>query len=248
VNRFSDTLRHIDQRLSLPEPAKSRVLLEIAADLEGLYEHFSGQGQDDEQAAALALEHAELSDAALKRLVEVHASSPGRFIERLSERTASGWERLLLGVVVLFLVIVVGREILTWQLFAGASVFIWPLAGVAVIGLILILWKAYELLVKPDLRRLRRGLRSLLALSVLSVLLGWFGFLLEMHSAALRVGTTALSLAHESVMCIARVAPMISFCLVVAVVLAVAWFVLGSWAGRIEQAKAARLLEAGGDS
>ena len=52
MSRFADTLRLINQRLSLPEPAKSRVLLEIAADLEGLFEHYSANGRDDQEAAA----------------------------------------------------------------------------------------------------------------------------------------------------------------------------------------------------
>jgi hypothetical protein len=244
MSRFADTLRHINQRLSLPEPSRSRVLLEIAADLEGLYEHFSAQGKDDAEAIALALEHAELSDAALERLVEVHTAQPGRLSDRLSERTAAGWERVLLVLVALFALGLIGREIATLRLFEQASAFVWPLTGVAVVGLALMLCKACQLLFRRghELGSLRRGLPTLLSLSVLSVLVGGLGCLIEMHSAALQVQPTGLSLAHESVMCLARVAPMVGLSLVVAVVLAVAWFILGAGVGLIERHRAARLM------
>jgi hypothetical protein len=247
VSRFAATLRQTSQRLNLPGPVKSRVLLELAGDLEDLFEHFSGEGRSDDEAVAMALEHAELSDQALQRLVAVHASPRTRFVERLSERTAAGWERLLLLLVLVFAAGMVGWEVVTWQLFAGASVFIWPLAAVFVAGLVVAGWKTYELLLahSRDLRRIRRGLPSLLALSVVSVIIGWLGFLLEMHNAALRVAPNARSLAEQSVRCLARVAPMICFGLATAVVLAIAWFVLGAKAARLEQAEVAALLEEG---
>ena len=67
-----------------------------------------------------------------------------------------------------------------------------------------------------------------------------------MHQAALSVGKTASSLAEQSILCMARIAPMIIFSLISAIVLALAWFALSSRAGRLERTQAEMLLDGGG--
>jgi hypothetical protein len=44
MTRFSDTLRALNERLDLPQPVRSRILLEIAGDLEDLEQHFLDSG------------------------------------------------------------------------------------------------------------------------------------------------------------------------------------------------------------
>ena len=41
---FTAALRRIDSRLHLPQPARSRVILELAGDLEELYRHYRATG------------------------------------------------------------------------------------------------------------------------------------------------------------------------------------------------------------
>jgi hypothetical protein len=240
-------LSKISGRLSLPQPVKSRVVLELAADLEDLFEHFTAEGLPEDEAMTRAVERVQLSDEALARLIQVHGSPVSRLLERMSERTRTLWERLMLFLIALFLVAVIGREMLSASFFSDASRFLWPVAVLAMTGLVVALWKVYGLFLKHDhrVRRLRAGLGTLLALTVLTVLGTLFGVLVEMHQAALSVDNTARSLATESIMCVARIAPMIVFSLAAAVVLAVAWFALSSRVGRIEQAEASMLLDGG---
>jgi len=247
VSRFATTLSQTSRRLNLPHHITSRVVLELAADLEDLFEHYTAQGLSEDEATARALESAELSDEAIARLVQVHASSTSRLVERLAERTRTPWERLMLLLIALFVVIGIGREMVTASFFSGASLFLWPVATASTAGLVLVLWKFYGLFFAKDRdpRRLRSGLPSVLGLAALGILLAILGVLVEMHQAALSVESTARSLAEQSILCVARIAPMIVFSLTSAIVLAVAWFALSSRAGRMEQARATLLLENG---
>jgi len=247
VSRFATTLSQTSRRLNLPQHIKTRVVLELAADLEDLFEHYSAQGLSEEDATARALEATALSDEAIARLVEVHTSPTGRLVERLAERTRTPWERLMLLLIALFVVIGIGREMLTASFFPGASPFLWPVAAVSTAGVVLVLWKFYGLffVTDHDPRRLRSGLPSVLGLAALSSLLALFGVLVEMHQAALSVEKTARSLAEQSLLCIARIAPLIVFSLTFAVFLAVAWFALSSRVGRMEQTRASMLLDGG---
>ena len=247
MSRFATTLSQTSRRLNLPPHITSRVVLELAADLEDLFDHYSAQGLSEEEATARALESAELSDEAVARLVEVHTSPTGRLVERIEERTRTPWERLMLLLITLFLTIGIGREMFTAGFFSGTSLFLWPVAAAAAAGLVLVLWKIYGLFIVKDRdpRRLHSGLPSVLGLAALSVLLAFLGVLVEMHQAALSVESTAQSLAEQSILCVARIAPMIVFSLTSAIVLAVAWFALSSRVGRLEQTRAAMLLEGG---
>lgn len=247
MNRFAATLSQTSRRLNLPQHIASRVVLELAADLEDLFEHYTAQGLSEKEATAQALEAAELSDEAVARLVEVHASPTGRLVERLEERTRTPWERLILLLISLFVVIGIGSEMLTGGFFSDASPFLWPVAAATATGVVLVLWKIYGVFFVKDhgLRRLRSGLPSVLALAALSVLLALLGALVEMHQAALKVESTGSSLAEQSILCMARIAPMIAFSLTTAVILAVAWFALSSRIGRMEQARASMLLDEG---
>jgi hypothetical protein len=54
--RFSSIIRDLNSRLDLPQPARSRVLLEIHADLEDLYEFYLQKGAEAAEAEKMAEE------------------------------------------------------------------------------------------------------------------------------------------------------------------------------------------------
>ncbi len=68
-SRFADIISKTGDRLRLPLPARTRILLEIHADLEDLYEYFRTQGMSDTDAHEEALRRFDLSDAALIALL-----------------------------------------------------------------------------------------------------------------------------------------------------------------------------------
>ena len=55
MSRFAGVLKRVSDGLDLPQPTRSRILLEMAGDLQDLYEHHLGQGMDEERAAQLIM-------------------------------------------------------------------------------------------------------------------------------------------------------------------------------------------------
>lgn len=163
MSRFAAVLRTVSERLDLPQPVKSRILLEMAGDLEDLYRHHLEEGFEEARAAELAEDAFAVSDEALKHLARVHESG-SRFTDRLTRQVGSWWEKALLIVWVLAVVLLVATVAAEERFFLVVSPFVWPLLGLALGVFAFSLWKLYELFLKkpPDVRRLRSGLGVLL--------------------------------------------------------------------------------------
>ena len=77
MSRFAEVLTRISAGLDLPQATRSRILLEMAGDLEDLYQHHRSQGLDEAQATRRAEEAFVASDEALKHLAHIHEASGG---------------------------------------------------------------------------------------------------------------------------------------------------------------------------
>lgn len=75
-------IRRADPESRVPEPARSRWLLEVAGDLEGLYEEFRSRGLGEEAARRRAWKWLVGSDPVGDRLAEIHAPGPARRLDR----------------------------------------------------------------------------------------------------------------------------------------------------------------------
>ena len=56
MSRFADVLNQVRDRLEIPEPSRTRIVLEMASDLEDSYQYYLDQGHDEAEAARLARE------------------------------------------------------------------------------------------------------------------------------------------------------------------------------------------------
>ena len=65
MSRFTGLLKRTAARLDLPQPTKSHVLLEMAADLEDLFAAYRERGFGEEEAARRVEEKFDASDDAL---------------------------------------------------------------------------------------------------------------------------------------------------------------------------------------
>ena len=83
MSDFAAALQRIDARLHLPQPARSRVILELASDLEDLYGHYQSKGLSKAEAREAALADLDASDEVLTALSEVHASGARRSMDRV---------------------------------------------------------------------------------------------------------------------------------------------------------------------
>jgi hypothetical protein len=134
-------LRRISSELKLPEPIKARILLEMAADLEALYEHYCARGLAEEEAARLTEEKLLASPEALQHLIVVHTTGYQRWLGRAAERLRWGLDLLLfllgVGPVVVIAAWVVAAEaerplqgLLFWGVFSVVLGFLGTVIGI----------------------------------------------------------------------------------------------------------------------
>lgn len=247
MNRFAPLIRATSRRIDLPQPARARVLVEMAADLEDLFDHYVARGAGEEEAFERACEHFDLSEEALHRLVEVHASPLRRLLERVSERTRVAWERAVFILVAAYATAATLEVMMTTNFFLDASKTMWPVMALGVIAVAVAATKFYSLVIKGDHdpRRARRGLTTLLSIAVMSAIIGCFTLVAELMMLAFRTVSTPERAFAGVVLTVAKIAPVMMISLLVSVVAAVFWYVFSRGASRIEQAEAEALLAAG---
>lgn len=245
MTRFGDVLRATGARLHLPQPAKSRILLEIAADMEDLYELHLAAGASSEDARRRTIEQCDLSDAALAELVRVHTTGLRRFLDQLGERTRSRWERAVLIALVLFLAIVAGRQLLATDLFLNAGRLVWPIALLTLAAVALFLRKVYVLHIRKDhdVRRLRTGLTALLGLGATNLLVGGYGYWIELYVALKRIAPESPPVLQILAEWFFQGSALLIVTFLAAILCGLLWFALTNSVARIEQAEAAVILE-----
>lgn len=248
MSRFAAVLRRASDRLELPESIKSRILLEMAGDLEDLYQHHLDQGLDPAEAARRAEEAFATSDEALRHLANIHRSGPGRLTDRLTSPVETWWEKVLLVVLVAAFVAITATTATHERFFLVVSPFVWPIAGLAVAAFGVSLWKLYQVFFRrpADVRRLRSGLGGLLFVVVASLAVSVSGFFFHLYQYAAR----AFAGAPETVFRMYGVwalltSTMMILGLLTAILTALVWFLLSNLVARIEQREATSLLAAG---
>jgi hypothetical protein len=245
MSRFHAVLRRTAARLDLPQPAKSHVLLEMAADLEDLYAVYRGRGLDEQEALRRVEERLDVADEALAELIRVHSSGFRRWLDRLSEQAQTRWERVLLGLVLLFAAVTAAGSLSSGTFLREASIFAWPGVAIGLVAAGILLAKGYRLYLKKDhaIRRLRRGLPSLLLLTGASLFNGLFGYLLGLHLVMERIAVDPEAAGLHMMRWLVGSTTTMIVSLLVAILTAIAWFVLMNKVRRIELAEAALMLE-----
>ena len=191
MSRFADVLKKTAARLSVPQPAKSRILLEVAGDMEDLYTHYRERGLPEDRAVEETVNQLDLSDDALAELVALHTSRVRRFLDGLSTRGRARVERLALGLLLLFVVT------LSWIQVSGVGVFehvggaAWDISALTFFAMLIVGRKAWTLWVTQDhdVRRLHRWLPELLYAGVANVVVGSLGVWLQLKDTAEKVAS-----------------------------------------------------------
>ena len=99
MEEFDRVLRRADRRLEAPEPDRSRILAEMASDLEDLCDAYRERGMDPEAARRRAVRWFEPSPETVDSLQAIHTPWIERGLRRLG-RSARGWVEV--GAVALF--------------------------------------------------------------------------------------------------------------------------------------------------
>lgn len=245
MSRFAELLRRTADRLEIPQPARSRVLLELAGDLEDSYEHYRGLGLEEAEAARKVEERFDVSDEVLVQLVRLHHPAFRRWLDRFSVQAQSLWERVMLAVVLLFVVGMTGGLLFSTTFFGDAGPWVWP-AVVAAIGAVgIFLAKGYQLFIKKDheIRSLRTLLPTLMIVACASLFVGIFAYFLGMYLAMIRATADFENVGVYITRWLMSSTATMIVSLLVAVLAALFWFVLMAKVRRIESAEAALLLE-----
>jgi hypothetical protein len=190
MNEFSGHLKDIAARLPIPEPARSRVLLEIATDMEDLLNHHLAAGMDRTDAVSAVEEQFDLSEEALRDLVEVHSSSCKGPLERISQQAQSSWERGVLVVVAAFVAVGLVTQMVQPALFRAAGILTYVVLPVIGLALGVGIWKGVALFQGGRRVRMpvpRGGIRSLVALALLMVGMGLAGVWIQLYRAGLQI-------------------------------------------------------------
>jgi hypothetical protein len=257
MNHFSALLTDINNRLDLPQPVKSRIILEIAADLNDLYETYLEQHFSEQEARAKAEEKFMLNDQAIQELVRVHQSVFKRWMEKFTLQTRQRWEKASLAFVLLFIIVFTGQAISSMQFFKTASIYIYPLLALGGAITVLATKKFYSLFIRKDhdIRTLRNGLTILPFLGTASLFLGAWGYFIEIYSyqggVVLPVSSLLFVLLpispsmdqiYQIAECFTRSASVIMTASFIASITIIFWYALLYKITKIEQAEAEAIL------
>lgn len=246
MSRFSGVIRSTAAKLDLPQPAKSHVLLEMAADLEDLYAAYRQRGLDEDEAERKVAERFAASDDALLELTQVHRSVFRRWMDRFSAQAQTVWERIMLAVILLFVVAITGRPLISTEFFRNANGFVWSAISIFMLAAGIFVARAYQLYVKRDhrVRGLRRWLSTLLMLACAGLFNGVFGFFLTLQLTMMRIAANIDRAGVYFINWLVGSTATMVLSLLVAVLGALFWFVLMNKVRSIELAEAAQMLEA----
>lgn len=245
MSHFSPHLRNLATRLPIPEPMRSRVLLEIATDMEDLFRHLVEGGMGEEAAARSVVEHFDLSEDALRDLAKVHNSPLSRSLEGLSSQAGTRWERALLGLVALFVAPVLFGPLLHQPTLLGdASRLAVALLGILALGLGLGVSKAFILFrTGPRGPIPRRGLRILPGIALFLFVFGFAGIWVELYRAALAIRHAPEMALRFLVEWLHMASATMVLALAGGLLMALLWFFLENRCRYLEERAAAVILE-----
>lgn len=258
MKQFTPLLKRINERLDLPQPTKSRIILEIAADLDDLYQLYLSRGMSKNEAAKKAEEKIDLTDESLNELVQIHQSLLRKLLDKISAQAQTRWERVAFVLMLLFIATISIKAIFSTQFLSQASKWIYPVLGVSLTVILISIPKIYQLYIKKDhqIKNLRTGLSIIFGLGVLNLVIGVMGYVIELYlaedTALLFVNHLAYIITTQEIGSAARLSDittwmmksssLIMFTLVSTILIAFIWYILMNKVLKIERAEAAVLL------
>lgn len=247
MKRFARVLSEAHDHLQIPEPSRTRVLLEMASDLEDSYQFHLSQGCDETEATRRAEESFGTSEEALKHLTRIHESGLGGMQNRISNQIGRPWEKVLLVAIVAFEIWATAKIVSHEAFFMFLSPFLWPIAALALAALGVTVWKLYQIFSQPgpDVREIRSGLGALLFFSGASLAVTTCGFLFHIQRFfRLNYEAAPESLFMNFAGWMATISFMMILGLLLAMLTALIWFVLINLATRSERREVEELLGA----
>jgi len=178
MDKFRQLLREINTNLDLPQPIKSQIILEIAADLEDTVSGYKNQGLNEEEAYRKAREIFSFDKKTLRELKSMYQSPFRKWFDQLSAQGQTKFERILL-LIIVFIVFSTGTyAALNTALFHQSGPFIWGIFFVLLCSTIAFSGKLYQIYLKKDhaINKIRSGVSAILFMACLSIFLCIAGY------------------------------------------------------------------------
>ena len=257
MSRFSSLLNDINDRLDVPPQVKARIILEIAADLDDAFDYFRQQGLSEAEATAQAQEKFILDEDTIAELSIIHQPLMKKWLDKVAVYTENRWERAALILTLLVLVVLSGQSLAKVHFFENAGLFVWPILGVAIAGIIQFFIKFQTFFNRKALKAhtLRKGIDTVAYLGAFSIALGFTGYFYELFRTGMNTvfpGGSLITMICTVVesqqqltdiyTCFVTSATVMTASLLTALFLALLWFVLNNKATAMEMKKAASLL------
>jgi len=241
MSRFNTFLHRTGERLALPKATRGLILVEIASDLEDLFQHYLDQGLSEEEAAAKAEEKVDMSDDALAELVRIHSEARG-WSDRIVRRMQPLWERVAMDLIAIFFIasLALGAGFNIFRHFNG---FIWPILGIFVVLCAAIAVQMVKFSDHSNLRRHRESLATPLSLGAASLVVGFTGTGIELYRTLMGMAADPKHAAPLFAKVVLESTATLSVALLVALAAGIAWFYLAVRIARLEDEAAVRFME-----
>jgi hypothetical protein len=226
--RLEEALRRAAASLDLPQPERTRILEEIAADLEELRAELVRRGVPEAEAEARAVELLAPSEVAVRALVDLHEPLYRTLARRFSPSLMRRSERVGVLLVTVGAIAAAVLPMARSGLPRDPSPFIIPIFALLAGVLALAARKAIQLWVvgAHEPARLRTGMRPLLATSALAVVCAVAGFVFELYRLMLGVEATPDRMGALFLRWILDTCVLVGSGLVTALVGGLCWFLL----------------------
>jgi len=241
MSRFNSFLTRTGERLALPKATRSLILVEIASDLEGLFQFYLEQGMSEEDAAARAEEKVDMSDQALAELVRVHSEVRG-WTDRLGKVAHPFGERMAMSLLVIFFVAAAAVAV-DGQTFAHLTLYIWPIVAILVLVVVTFARQMARFSDRPNPRRVREQLATPLFLGAGSVVVGFLSAGIQLYRALVRMAYDPAGAGRVFSRAVLGGTATLVCALLIALVAGVVWFVLAGRTARLEDTVAGAYTE-----
>lgn len=247
---FEDALRRVADRLDLPQPERTRILEEIATDLEELRTGLVQRGVSTNDAERRAVHLLVPTEPAIDALIELHEPLHRKLTRRFSPSAMRRAERAILLLVTAGALGPMLAGLIRSGVLTDPSPLLWGIIALDAAILCVAGRKALQLLFarNHDAGSLRNGLGLLLAGSGVALGFGLGGLVLELYGLAADVEASGRATTLSIIPWLLDSSALLAASLITALLGGLCWFLLLQKVEKVERAHQRAAMLLGGTS
>ena len=181
MKQFHKILINLSRKLDVPQPKKSRILQEIAADMEDMYDYHIQSGFSMKESLKAVEENYTFSDESISELINIHEPLMQRIFNKLQGQIKTRTEKISLMILMTIIAVSAFYAMVMTPFFKTSSTMIWPVLGIGFYAITLSCIKFYRLFTRTGKGywRMRSGLSKILFLEGLVLFISMWGYFYE---------------------------------------------------------------------